>query len=75
MNSEWKMTGGMKYVYWLTSIGKSPSVGWKWRKLKWVTCYRIDRTLYISSEEIKRFWRRAASGEFDRGTNAPGANN
>ncbi len=68
-------TGGMEFIYWLTQLGKSRTVGWKWRRRGWVKCYRIERTLFISHEEIQRFWHRAASGEFDLGSNPPGSQN
>jgi len=64
-------SGGMEFILWLTSIGKSRTVGWAWRKKGWIVCYRIGRTLFISSDEIARFWRRAAGGEFDGPTPTP----
>ena len=70
-----KVAGGIEYIYWLALLGKSRSTGWRWRRAKpngkgpRVRCCRIDNTLYISYQEIRRFWRRAEAGEFE---GAPG---
>ncbi len=74
MHEDGKTAGGMEFIFWLSKIGKSRTVGWRWRKRGWVQCYRIERTLFISDEEINRFWKRAASGEFDKGDDAPERN-
>jgi alkylation response protein AidB-like acyl-CoA dehydrogenase len=56
--------GGMEFIFWLASIGKGRTVGWKWRKEGRVHCVNIDGKLYITEQEIDRFWKRAKAGEF-----------
>ena len=56
--------GGMEFCLWLDRVGKSRTVGWKWRKEGRVKCENIDGKWYISQDEIDRFWRRVKTGEF-----------
>ncbi len=53
---------------WLEGIGRSSTTLWRWRKRGWVTTVSISGKLYISHEEIRRFERRAAAGEFIKGS-------
>jgi predicted site-specific integrase-resolvase len=54
----------MEFIYWLTRSGKSRTTGWKWRKEGRIRCVNIGGKLYITEEEIARFWKRATAGEF-----------
>lgn len=65
-----QLAGGIEYILWLSLIGKSRTTGWRWRREgpngepARIRCCKIDNTWYISSQEIKRFWKRAEAGEF-----------
>ena len=43
---------------------RSPSCGQRWRKKGWITTTNVGGRLYVSHDEIARFHRRAAAGEF-----------
>jgi hypothetical protein len=58
--------GGMEFILWLTKIGKSRATGYRWRAGGKVATVNVDGKHFITTEEIKRFWARAAAGEFDR---------
>src|SRR6266850_4550948 len=46
------------------SCGIAPITGWRFRKKGWIECVNIAGRPYVTSEEIERFKRRAADGEF-----------
>jgi predicted site-specific integrase-resolvase len=56
----------MEFILWLTKIGKSRATGYRWRDSGKVVTVNVDGKHFITSEEIKRFWARAAAGEFAR---------
>jgi hypothetical protein len=51
---------------WLKDIDRAPVTGWRWRKLGWIQTINICGRLYVSRDEIKRFEKRAAAGEFSK---------
>jgi hypothetical protein len=48
----------------MASIGKGRTVGWRWRRQGRIRCENIDGKLYVTQEEIDRFWARVKAGEF-----------
>jgi hypothetical protein len=52
----------------LVQTGRSASCGWRWRRKGWITTIDIAGRLYISQQEIERFQKRAAAGEFAKKT-------
>ena len=58
----------------LESLGVTPPTGWRWRKLGWINTINIAGRVYISRDEINRFQRRAASGEFSKAHAVPKRN-
>jgi hypothetical protein len=58
--------GGMEFILWLTKIGKSRSTGSRWRKKQMLKTVNIEGKLFITKEEIDRFWDRAGQGEFGK---------
>jgi hypothetical protein len=52
-------------------VGISPVTAWRWRRLGWITTVNIAGRQYILSEEIERFKRRAATGEFSKQHRTP----
>ena len=55
----------------LQENGRSASCGKRWRNKKWIQTVNIAGRLYVTPEEIGRFHRRAAAGEFAK-TYSPG---
>jgi hypothetical protein len=49
---------------WLASLNQSRITGWRWRKRKIIEVINIHGRLYIHADEIARFEKRAAAGEF-----------
>jgi len=56
--------GGMEFILWLTKIGKSRATGSRWRKKQMLETVNIEGKLFITKEQIDRFWDRAGKGEF-----------
>ena len=56
--------GGMELNLWLDKIGRERTTGYRWQELKMIEPCNILGRLYITTEEIKRFWTRARAGEF-----------
>jgi hypothetical protein len=56
--------GGMEFLYWLAKIGKSRATGYRWRAEGRLHTVNIDGKLFITQQEIDRFWTRAKAGEF-----------
>ena len=56
---------------WLQEIGRTHTTGWRWRKCGWISPINISGRLYISAEEISKFTRRAAAGEFAKEHKVP----
>jgi hypothetical protein len=48
----------------LKQNGRSSSSGYRWRKNGWIKTINISGHLYVSQDEIDRFQKRAAAGEF-----------
>ncbi|HYE29956.1 MAG TPA: hypothetical protein VEH27_00880 [Methylomirabilota bacterium] len=59
------------YSLWLKRIGVSRTTGLRWQKLKWLDAptVNIAGKLYLTREQIERFYTRAAAGEFAKATN------
>jgi hypothetical protein len=51
---------------WTREIGKTSTTIWRWRKHGWIRTVNICGRVYISREEISRFEKRAAAGEFSK---------
>jgi hypothetical protein len=51
---------------WLKDIDRTPATGWRWRKRGWIKTINVCGRLYVSRDEINRFERRAAAGEFSK---------
>jgi len=64
INIDEYITGGMQFAKWRCHLGVSRYEGDRWQDRGWVTCIRIGKTLYISVDTIRDFWRRANAGEF-----------
>ena len=56
--------GGIEFIYWLAIIGKSRPTGFRWRRNGMITTVNIEGKLFVTNEEIARFWQRAKNGEF-----------
>jgi hypothetical protein len=56
--------GLFSYHKWLENVGVSRPTGWRWRKQGLITTLNIAGRNYITGEEIDRFQKRAAAGEF-----------
>jgi hypothetical protein len=56
---------------WLQELGRTHTTGWRWRKCGWINPINISGRLYISADEISRFTRRAAAGEFAKEHKVP----
>jgi hypothetical protein len=48
-----------------TGAGISGVTGWRWRGRGWIEVLTIAGRPYVTAEEIARFKRRAAAGEFE----------
>jgi len=57
---------GMEFNFWLSKVGRDRSTGYRWVSLGMVAPINIMGRLYITTEEIARFWSRARSGEFSK---------
>ncbi len=58
--------GGMPFNKWLAAIGCSRTTGWRWEQKGWIQPVVVNGRKFVTSREIKRFWRRAQAGEFGR---------
>jgi len=67
--------GGMEFIFWLTRLGKSRSTGYRWRKQQMITTVNIEGKLFITKEQIDRFWDRAGKGEFAKKPRGASAKN
>lgn len=56
--------GGIEFILWLTRIGKSRPTGYRWRKKKMIKTVNIEGKLFVTQDQITRFWERAGKGEF-----------
>lgn len=54
----------VSYLVFLEQLQVSQTTGWRWRKRGMLKVININGRLYISQEEIAKFTRRAAAGEF-----------
>ena len=61
------LAGGMEFLKWLRILGRGRATGYRWVSKGGVTPLNIAGKLYITVEEINRFWIRAKSGEFSQG--------
>ena len=52
------------FAKWLEQIHRSHVTGWRWRKRGWIKPVNICGRLYISTQAIEEFERKAAAGEF-----------
>ncbi len=62
MNDE--SAGGMEFLKWLRAIGRERATGYRWAALGWIVPVNVAGKLYLTTEEIARFWARAKAGEF-----------
>jgi len=53
-----------RYSEWLQQIGVSTATGWRFRERGWIHTTNIGGRLYVSADQINKFQRRAAKGEF-----------
>jgi len=58
------MSNLFSFGKYLTSIGVSPTTGWRWRCQGRIKTVNIDGRLYVTDEAIAEFEKRAAAGEF-----------
>ena len=49
---------------WLADAGVSSITAWRWRKKGWLPTVNIAGRVYLTSDGIAQFTRRAAGGEF-----------
>ena len=56
--------GGIEFILWLTRIGKSRSTGYRWQKKQMLKTVNVEGKLFITKQQIDRFWDRAGKGEF-----------
>jgi hypothetical protein len=56
---------------WISSIGRSQTTGWRWRRKGWIETFNIAGRLYVQRDEIDRFNARAARGEFAQAVTIP----
>ena len=56
---------------WLKSIGRTSVTGWRWRRRGWLRTVNIGGQHYLTPQEIRRFHRRAKSGEFASAAKLP----
>jgi hypothetical protein len=56
--------GLMSLRRWCRDAGVSEVSAWRWRKRGWIRSINIAGRQYIALEEIDRFTKRAAAGEF-----------
>ena len=61
------MAGGMEFLKWLRILGRGRATGYRWVSRGWIEPTNIAGKLYVTVEEINRFWTRAKAGEFARG--------
>jgi hypothetical protein len=54
------------FDHWLSAIPVTSTTGWRWRKRGWIRTVNISGRIYISRQEISRFEKRAAAGEFSK---------
>jgi hypothetical protein len=57
----------MSWETWLRGIGRDPSTGYRWIAIQMIdraSLVNIQGRLFITTEEIRRFWTRAKAGEF-----------
>jgi len=55
----------------LDSLGVGGPTGWRWRKAGWITTLNIAGRVYISRDEINRFYERVVAGEFSKTHKTP----
>ncbi len=48
------------------SLSKTPSTIWRWRKSGWLETVNIAGKVYVSSQAVAEFVRRAEAGEFSK---------
>lgn len=58
------MAGGIEFIYWLAKVGKSRPTGFRWRRKGMIVTVNVEGKLFVTDEEIVRFWQRAKNGEF-----------
>lgn len=56
--------GGMEFLKWLRKIGRERTTGYRWVAKGWIEPVNIGGHLFLTQEEIIRFWTRAKAGEF-----------
>jgi hypothetical protein len=56
---------------WARQSGITPVTAWRFRKRGWITTLNIAGRQYLTFEELERFTRRAAAGEFAREHKTP----
>jgi len=69
--SAWPASPIVLFDIFLDSLGITPPTGWRWRKRGWITTLNIAGRVYISREEINRFYERVAAGEFSKTHKTP----
>jgi hypothetical protein len=70
-----QMVGGMEFIYWLVKLGKSRPTGFRWRQKGLIATVNIQGKLFVTHDEITRFWQRARRGEFAKRPCGAAANN
>lgn len=56
--------GGIEFLAWLRKIGRERTTGYRWAAKKWIEPVNIGGHLFVTQDEINRFWSRARAGEF-----------
>ena len=49
---------------WLADMGITGTTGWRWRKRGIIKTVNIYGRLYVSTDVVTEFYRRAEAGEF-----------
>src|ERR1700686_1447045 len=54
------------FALWLRSIPLTPTTGWRYRRLGWISTVNLCGRVFVTKDEIARFERRAIAGEFSK---------
>jgi len=64
MNPTENTTKLISFNKWLADMGITDTTGWRWRKRGIIKTVNIYGRLYVSTDVVTEFYRRAEAGEF-----------